>query len=506
MKSENDKSDNMFKSVKLKVSNKYDSTHDQLDDKLDDGLNSNVITYDKRVQLTKIFVSIMLLVTVIGTFTTDNALNESFILSVVFVLLAANNYIGFYVLRNDIAMSLIFALFCVYVWIAFPLKLILAVNDPMTLWVSHSFFDPETVRKEIAGSFLSLMPGLFFFFLGLYYLGINIKRRRQFTAVKINHMIFIVVIVALMALRLFNQVVLDIGVPGVIPKSLPIPYAVGILELLSRPVLMALVNLYFFYVIRLNDNKAMWLALIFLLSNIVLGLRVGYKSELVIQGLLLVYYVFESSKYMSKANLKFIKLFTIFMLVAMVVLYPLVNNYRSYLLSGKDFSEAVESAKIRTEKQQSSFALSFLNRINGIGAFYAATKLGEGGNYNINSLFNNEIMDLIKEKLYGAEKDKAVTAFGTTQFSVLYLIGGGLFLAVFSFMFGWFIRWSSSVLRLRIFKSDFTFQAYLPLLCILWVKLLSSGGNVSLYVKELVLVITCLYLLERYGTQINNDK
>jgi len=460
---------------------------------------------DKRVKLTKIFIILIFSISVIGLFTADGGLSESFTLSILFFLLAANNYVGFIFLKRDIAVSLIFSLFCVYVWLAFPLKLVLALNDPLTLWVSHSFFSPDDVRAEIAGSFITLFPGLFFLFIGFYSLGFNIKRKQQFHIVKINHMTFMSVIVALMVLRVFNQLVLDIGIPGVKPQAISIPFAVGVLELLTRPVLFALVNLYFFYVVRMNDNKAMMVALVFLLINIVLGLRVGYKSELVLQGLLLIYYLFEVFKYMSKANRKFLSIFTLSMLVIMIVVYPLVNNYRSYLLSGKDFSEAVESAKVRTDKENSSFALSFLNRINGIGAFYAASKLGEDEDFTIDALFNDEVMDLIKERLYGAEKDKAVTAFGTTQFSVFYLVGGGVFLAVCSLIIGWFIRWSSSVLRLKIFKSKYTFQAYLPLLCILWVKLLSSGGNLMLYLKELILVVICLVILERYGTVISTD-
>jgi len=309
-----------------------------------------------------------------------------------------------------------------------------------------------------------------------------------------------------MILRLFNQIFLDIGLPGVIPKAIPIPYAIGVLELLSRPVLMVLVNLYFFYVIRLSDNKAIWIALSFLLINIVLGLRVGYKSELVIQGLLLIYYLFETLKYMSQNNRRFMKIFTVSLIALMVVLYPLINHYRSYILQGKNLSEAIESAQIKTDSQSNSFALSFLNRINGIGAFYAATKLGEGRDFSVNSIFNDDAMELIKEKLYGSEKNKAVTAFGTTQFSVFYLIGGSFFLAVCSFITGWLLRLGSIFLKFKVFKSKYTFQAYLPLLCIFWVKLLASGGSLMLYMKELLLVVIFLVLLERYGSIITLDK
>ncbi|MFK5950445.1 MAG: hypothetical protein QM500_16950 [Methylococcales bacterium] len=461
---------------------------------------------DKRIILTKLFVAVIFLSSMLGVFLADNVTSDGFLAVTLFAILLLSNYLGFVLLRKDIPVLLIFSLFCVYVWLAFPFKLMLALYDPMTLWVSHSFFAPQEVSKEIAGAFIALFPGLLFLFVGFYIINFKFSPRKQYSILKIQHIKFISIIVSLMILRVLIQLFLDIGVPGLKPKPIPIPFAVGTLELLTRPVLLALVNVYFYYVIRFNDKKWIKVALLLCLINIALGLRVGYKSELVLQVLLLMYYLFEVFPYISKANKRFMSVFTASLLVAMIVLYPLVNHYRSYLLSGKDISEAVESAQVRTEKETSNVALSFLNRINGIGAFYAAKKLGEGEEYTISALFNDDVMDLIKYKLYGSAKDKAVTAFGTTQFSVFYLIGGGLFLSVCCLLIGIIIRYTSSFIQIILFKSKYTFNAYLPLLCILWVKLLSSGGNLMLYIKELVLVIVCLMLIERFTLTTSQSK
>jgi len=460
---------------------------------------------DKRIFLTKFFVASLFVISTLGVFLADEVSNDAFMLVSLFSVLLVTNYLGFFILKNDIPILLIFSLFCVYVWLAFPLKLMLALYDPMTLWVSHSFFTPKEVTAEIAGAFIALSPGLIFLFIGLFLVNIKFKSKQQASVVKIKHMKFISIIISLMVLRVLIQVFLDIGVPGVKPKPIPIPFAIGVLELLTRPVLLAVVNLYLYYVIRSNDKKWIKVALVLSLVNIVLGLRVGYKSELVLQVLLLAYYLFEVLPYISKRNRKFMTLFLSGMFATMVILYPLVNHYRSYILSGENLSEAVESAQKRIEKEESNFALNFLNRINGIGAFYAAKKLGEGEVYTIDAIFNEEVMDLIKFKLYGSNKDKAVTAFGTTQFSVFYLVGGGFFLAIACLIVGMFIRLSSSFIQMKVFNSSYTFNAYLPLLCILWVKLLSSGGNLSLYIKELLLVVLCMYLLERSSTVLGRS-
>lgn len=455
---------------------------------------------DKRVGLSKLFVSIALVVSVVGLSISDLSFMERVTILLMFLFLAVSNFLGFYILKNDRPALLIFVLFCVYVWVAFPFKLVLAINDPMTTWLSYSFFEPGTVQRELPDAFISVFPGLVGLFAGFYFFHrMKWKDREPGTLVP-NHTGFIVVIAGLMALRVFNQMVLNIGLPGVRPDVITIPFVTGILELLSRPVLLALVNLYFYYALR-SGTRNIWIALLLLTINIILGLRVGYKSELVLQGLLLVYYLLEQASVMARGKRKLVLLFTALLLISTVMIYPLVNTYRSYLLQGKEFSAAIDSAQQRSEKGKNSFALAFLNRVNGIDAFYAATKLGAGKEFGLASLFDDSVMDLIKQKLYGNAKDEAVTAFGTTQFSVLYLAGGGALLTLGCFVIGWIIRWSSRWIREKVFRSPVTFQAYLPLFCILWIKLLSSGGVMELYIKELILVVACLAVMERVFTR-----
>ena len=96
-----------------------------------------------------------------------------------------------------------------------------------------------------------------------------------------------------------------------------------------------------------------------------------------------------------------------------------------------------------------------------------------------------------------------MTAFGTTQFSVLYLVGGIPFLVFGCFVLGRAFRWLSTCIKDRILASEITFYAYLPFLCVLWVKVLCAGGMISLYLKELLLIVGCFYCVERicYRTQ-----
>lgn len=459
---------------------------------------------DVRISFSKLCVVLSLVSCVIGALLSSITGNEKILLLAIYFSLTATAFAGFHFLRHRDAGLLIFTLMTIYIWIAYPIKLTMAILDPMTLWVSYEIFPPDVVQREISSSFVIIAPGLLALSWGII-VGYKGRRRKgSLHHYRINHIMFGLVIIALLTLRLVNQTVFQIGLPGVKPLSLGIPYLTGLLELLSRPVLFAVINLYFYSIIKLNDPKGLWPALLYIFSNIILGVWVGYKSELILQGFFIAYYLFGLRHDLSTKRSSFLYVICFTIVTGAVVLYPIINQYRSFLLSGQEISQAVESATKRNEKSKYPFIVLFANRINGIGAFYAASKLGESREFPVSSLFDSSVMDLIKEKLYGRDKDEAVTAFGTTLFSVLYLIGGLWLLYIGCLMFGWLIIGVSSILRERLYKSSIIFDAYLPFYSVWCVKLLSSGGEVALFLKELILVVAVLYLIERYCFRISN--
>lgn len=500
MNSKDDKNNSKFTSVILRKSGSNITAKYEAVLRKNHNFQSGNPGNDKRVQLTKYFIAVVFLVSVVGIFTADKVLVEILPLVVMFFILVSINYIGFFALKNDLVGSLVFSLLSLYIWVAFPFKLIIAMNYPEALWVSKILFDSKVVEQEIADSFLIVFPALPVLLLGMFLFHRSVYKKNNYVITKIYHTRFIVVIVFLMCLRVFSQVFLDIGIPGVKPSVLPVPYLSGVLDLVSRPVLLALVNLYFYYNIRSNSRNKIWISLLLLLVNIILGLRVGYKSELVIQGVLLLYYLIEAYPYLSKINRKFLTTVTATLMLIVVVVYPLVNHYRNLILSGVEYSEAVDIVRTRSDKNSTFFGLSFVDRVNGIAEFYAATKLAENREFGVDALFTNSATDLIKERLYGTNKNNVVTSFGITIFSVIYLVGGSVFLLVFCFVLGWLIRWSVIYLKCKVLMSNLTHQAYLPILCIFWIKLLAFGGNILLPMKELLLVVLCIFLLERYGT------
>lgn len=454
-------------------------------------------TDDKRIVLAKVFTALALAGSIVGILTADISFFDQAILTLMVSVLALLIFVGFTFLRDNKSASLILALLNIYIWVAYPIKLILMIHDPMSSWVSYEFFQARIVQNEISGAFYTVFPGIIALFVGFLTGRNNIPNELSTDKYVLKHHYFISIIVCLMLFKIFVQTFWDIGLPGVRPQVLPIPFLTGLLDMLTRPVLFAIVNLYLYCVLRFRERRGLLIALSLLLINILLAVRVGWKSELVLQGVFVIYYVFDLYEYLPQKRRRFVAITSILIMIATINLYTFVNDYRNNILSGQTMSEAIAKAENKGEKSPTSFSLNpIFDRINGIGEYYAAIKLGAGRDFPLDSLLNDTVMDLIPEKLYGPDKDKAVTAFGTTQFSVLYLIGEVPFLIFGCFIIGWSFRWISMFIR-KYLLSSIAFNAYLPMLCILWVKLLCSGGMIPLYMKELILVVSVLYFAER---------
>ena len=399
--------------------------------------------------------------------------------------------------RSD-ALVFFVAFFSAYLYLAYVIKGVLTRSDPGSLWVTGEFFPASVVATEIVEHLLVIFPSFIALFVGLW-LGNSLIPSKNFRekAFKIDHRLVVFSIVSLVLLRVISQEVLGIGIPGHRSTFFSVPFITGILDLLTRPGLMAAINLYFYLSLRSNDRKGVYYSIAFMIVNIALGLKVGYKTELVLQMVVLIYYLSVSDVYISKNVRSKIYLYSFVLFLVLILIYPLVNQYRQYRLTGYDFSSSVEKTLEHREKDRDNKGAikSIFDRFNGVGAYYAAVKLGEGSEYGLSAFFSGEVMDLIKLRLYGYDKDSAVTAFGTTQFSVMYLSGGVVGLYIGCFFIGLTLQSLFNLVRNLSHRSSLFMSSYLPLYGILGLQFINSGGNVLLYLKEFILVVAVLYFI-----------
>lgn len=472
-------------------------------------VNFTATSFDKRILCGHVLVAITFLGSFFVIMTSGLRLVDEVILALMICILTLLHFIGFWFLRENKTASLLFLLFATYIWVAYPVQLLLTLHNPQSAVFLLTFIRPEIIQSEISGAFQTVFPGIIALFIGILIGRNNFPRNASSTNFVLRHNFFIITILSLMLLKIFVQTSMDIGLPGVRPKGLPIPFLVGFLDMLTRPGLFAIVNLYFYTVLRFKEEKGLLIALSLMLINALLAVRVGWKSELALQGFLMAFYLIGLYDSMSKARRRLIAMLTLVSMVSMFVLYPLINVYRHKLLNEQDFSKALARTEDAIQKKDNNSTLhSIIDRINGIRGYYLAIKLASSQNFPLESLLNQDVPDLIKERLYGRHKDKAITAFGTTQLSVFYLIGGVPFLMLGCLIIGAAIKWTGNFISNRVFLSSVTFDAYLPFFSILWVKVLASGGGIPILMKEFALVILCLFVMERlcYKANERNDK
>ena len=462
---------------------------------------------DKRILFGQVFVAMASLCSFFGILTSDLRPEDQLILALMVSILTLLHFIGLAFLRQNKSASLIFVFLATYIWIAYPIQFLITLHDPQSSDFLLTFFRPEVIQKEIVAAFYTVFPGIIALFTGLLIGRNNFSSNFSSSNYVLRHSFFIIIIVGLMLLKVFVQA-MGIGMPGITPEALPIPFLVGFLAWLTRSALFAIVNLYFYSVLRFGDHKGLLIALSLLFINILIALRVGWKTELVLQGLLMAYYILDTYDDMSTARRRLIYLITLLSIVGMLILYPLINVYRIQLLNKKEFSEAIARTQESGKKDSDSSLSSIMDRINGIRVYYLAIKLGSGKDFPLESLLNEDVPELIKERLYSREKDKVNTSFGTTLFSVFYLVGGLPFITFGSLIIGVTIRWTGRYINRRMFLSSVTFDAYVPIFSILWVQVLASGGGIPLLMKQFGVVLGCLFAMERlcYKKRVIRDE
>jgi hypothetical protein len=101
---------------------------------------------DKRASFAQAFNALALVSALIGIFMSDRSYEDQLTLLVLMTVFALIIGGGQFHLRHNNAASLMFAVLSVYVWIAYPLKVILMIHDPMASWVSHQLFDVNSDR------------------------------------------------------------------------------------------------------------------------------------------------------------------------------------------------------------------------------------------------------------------------------------------------------------------------------------------------------------------------
>lgn len=430
----------------------------------------------------------------LGVWVCDIDAEKKFLVVGCNLLLAFSTWLGWKRTRRDSAFQGMFALVAAYVWFAYPVKLIILSSDVQASWIAAIPFLSDVTPSGLASSYLLLAPPLAIFLLALSW--VRSSPSAGMEAPKPGFR-FACLIALLLLVKVILQSQLSIAVPGVEPVNLGVPFLNGILAFIIGFFLVMLANLYLFHALYSKSVPTVLLALFLIFLLIATDLWVGYKQALVFQVVLITLYLGNNAHRMACARkrLMYVVLFAGLLLGG--GLYPYVNEYRYALLSGSDVLSAIEIARDQVASgTQESGLMAFVNRINGIENFYAASRLGSFYNYDAMGLLNQSLGNTFNYEIYSS--DEAVTQFGLTQFGAFYVVGGYAGLLTGSLLAGVIIRVSGVFFLNKILRRSTWADAIAPVLALWFVKVLFAGGVLLLYAKEFIFIGVAVYFLRTF--------
>lgn len=391
-----------------------------------------------------------------------------------------------------------------YVCFAYSLKFGLLLHFYELSWLAQFPNFTSVSNEELAVAFCLSGIGTVFLSLGTAFPQLLATRtqachRVNFGKMPISRMKillasawFMVVIKAIVQ-RFYN-----IGLPGVIPDQLPVPYLTGILAIAIGSCLILITNASFFFAMIMRERILVFLSATTVFANIFLDMSAGYKSSLIMEVVILSFYVPRFLEGKSRSTVYFTYIAFLGCGLVTIFLFPYINYYRFAILGGEQGASAVDAAMYYVSTRESSSLVELVNRINGLDNFFGALGLARGMRYPIEYIFDSGLNREFLGFVLG--RDDLLTAFGLTQFGALYVVGGPTLLLAGSLLLGLLIRLISRILLRGSIRFEGGFTAVAPVIAAFWLKFLFASGDILLLGKELLLIwITVILLFSPVG-------
>ncbi|MEW6037064.1 MAG: hypothetical protein AB1648_02255 [Pseudomonadota bacterium] len=389
-------------------------------------------------------------------------------------------------------------------WIAYVTKLGLGMLLSDQYWVVPKLISNEALVRGMPGAFviatigyLALMTAVLTFPLRTGF-GWEIPEFRP--RIRLLSVLLPLVLVG----KYILKVQFNLGIPGVDPLYLGIPYLAGLLAFVIDSGFVFVSNILLFCGLALGRPKLMLYGLLLGFTNAGIDLRFGSKDTAMYQLAIVAAYlaIARYSAGTKAANFRKTAMIAVTALavfgIAVIGAYKFFNSFRfAMLMEGHaGLSAAIDTALFNKSADSSNSVMEIYNRITGLETLAAIMHLREalaaGG--SVAGMFDGSIMQNLIYYVFGTTDVK--TAFSITEFGNFYLSGGLLGLVLGSLVLGYcFCLLQYQVLRMRIHRA--MTLAFLPPLWILFVFRLLGGGEMILWLKEVGVVVATFYFTAR---------
>lgn len=340
------------------------------------------------------------------------------------------------------------SIFIILSFVYFPIKLLFIGTEFSLPFYSVDFYSP---RFEITNDYLTIgfayfLAGYLSFLLVYNFSNPKIIKTKSEPRYHLRRL-FLVAIITVIAEFLFRKI-FSVGVPGY--QTATIPHAGYIFYPLMYGAIL-LSNLFFYESLRISSSKYIKLsATIILLRSFFMAL-LGWKSG-VLYGLLYLisiyyYHRISSSDIKNKTFTPKGKIMIIVGLLIVVMIFPVITNYREYSSLNDNFSlngliSSFSSTMLSTDLFDSIYQI--VRRTQGLDNLAAIITydLQNGINESVNVLDNiidpTSLRPEIFHTFYVLGVDpRYVTQNAPTGWGALYIYGGAVGIIIGMGLFGW---------------------------------------------------------------------
>jgi len=410
--------------------------------------------------------------------------------------------------RKENARGVLLIGITLFFWAAYTIKLAIALVAVKNFWVVPKLIDSEQLFAALPEAYavaslgyLSLLVSILAFPV-TYHIDWTIRENRARPITTL-----LVAGTGLLVKYMLKSYFL-LGIPGVDPISMGIPFLAGAVTLAIGFSFLFLVNIPVFLALVSGRRGYLALALVIAFANGGIDLRFGSKNTILFEIALVPIYLSILYQGIYSGRRQFIKTARLLIIgvgsfgLMILAAYKYMNFFRfALLLDTKDVAQAIALAAANDNAQSRSSLMDIINRLTGIEALGAVMHLTQQIQMpgSLIAFIDGSVVRHFTQVVLGSVEAK--TLFSMTQFGYFY-VGGGLGAVVLGSLVVGFVFAFIQYFTFRSFPVHHNMKlAFLPILWLSFVLLLLGGGNLVLWSKDMLVTLVLFFIISRISVR-----
>ncbi len=395
-----------------------------------------------------------------------------------------------------------------FYWVGFLSKLGLGMLLADQYWVAPQLVHPDALLQQMPVAYALATIGYVALMVAVLTFPIRTGFRFYDFAFRPRLKLLIAVVFIALVLKYFLKTEFDLGIRGVAPVYMGLPFLSGFLTFVIDSGYLFVANMIVFLGLTQGRTRLLIVGFLIATINVLIDLRFGAKDTVIFQFAILLSYLVIAWRGTPDKFSGFRRTFktavVALLLIGTSVIagYKFVNYYRYALLNSDLSTTAAINFALENDsaRSQSSF-MEIYNRVTGLETFATLLELRRDIAFPTGAvaMVDGSVMRSFTSSILGGRE--SITAFAVTRFGQFY-IAGGLIGLVFGSVFLGLLFCLIQLLVLRLPVHHAMKTAFVPVLWILFANALLGGGDITLWAKEVAVVVGVFYVFSRLAASL----